>query len=327
MKSLDSTEFRNALGQFATGVTVITSVDKDGLPVGVTASSFNSVSLEPPLVLWSLAKNSGSLPAFQESGYFCVHVLAEHHEAMSQRFASRGEDKFADVEWESGLGSVPLLPEYAAQFQCKTTYQYEGGDHVIFVGEVHEYDTRDEKPLVFHKGRYAIAKEKGRGQPAGDAVDVATGTFSDNFFLYLLSRAHYQASYDLNRELVQEELSNSQYLSLTLMGLVGDMSFQDLHSHLDHTGDAPQFIDIQRMLDRGLVTETTDGSRFSLTVKGRSLYIRLLALSKATEKRLLANFSEEEVGDVRDFLQRFIDASDSGAPSLWSHKGGHHGAG
>ncbi len=317
MKSLDSTEFRNALGQFATGVTVITSVDEQGSPVGVTASSFNSVSLDPPLVLWSLAKNSGSLPAFQQSGHFCVHVLASTHEALSQRFASRGSDKFSGLDWQPGLGSSPLLPDFAAQFQCKTTYQYEGGDHVIFVGEVHEYETRDEQPLVFHKGRYATAKEKGRGEPAGDAVDIATGKFSDNFFLYLLSRAHFQASHDLNRELQEEQLSSSQYLSLTLMGLVGDMSFQDLHSHLDHTGDAPQFSDIQRMLDRGLVTETSDGVRFSLTVRGRSLYVRLLALSKATEKRLLAEFSDEEVADVRSFLQRFIAASDQGAPSLW----------
>lgn len=318
MANLDSTEFRNALGQFATGVTVITSIDSDGQPVGVTASSFNSVSLEPPLVLWSLAKNSGSLAAYQESGHFCVHVLASTHEQLSQRFASRGTDKFAGVGWTSGVGSVPLLPDYAAQFQCKTTYQYEGGDHVIFVGEVLEYQVRDVQPLVFHKGRYATAKQKNHGEPAGDAVDLAEGKFSENFFLYLLSRAHFQASVSLNHDLQLEQLSSSQYLSLTLIGLVGELSFQELHSHLEHTGDAPSSSEIQLMLDSGLLTETADGSQFSLTVKGRNLYIKLLAKSKAMEKRLLADFSDEEVADVRSFLQRFIEKSDPGVPVFLS---------
>jgi len=245
-----------------------------------------------------------------------VHVLASTHEGLSQRFASRGIDKFAGLDWTSGIGSMPLLPDYAAQFQCKTTYQYEGGDHVIFVGEVLEYDARDEQALVFHKGRYATAKEKNRGEPAGDAVDLAQGKFSENFFLYLLSRAHFQASVDLNHDLQTEGLLRSQYLSLTLIGLVGELSYQELHAHLEHTGDAPTSAEIKQLLERGLLTETTDGAQFSLTVKGRGLYIKLLAKSKATEKRLLADFSNEEVADVRSFLQRFIEKSDPGVPAF-----------
>ena len=317
MNNLDSREFRNALGQFATGVTVITCTDADGSPVGVTASSFNSVSMDPPLVLWSLAKDSGSLQAYQNSGHFCVHVLASTHEELSQRFAARGTDKFAGIEWDKGAGEVPLLPDYAAQFQCKTTYQYEGGDHVIFVGEVVEYQTKDEQPLVFHKGSYATAKAKNRGEPAGDAVDVAQGKFSNNFFLYLLSRAHFQASFDLNLKLKSEQLSNRQYLALTLLGLAGDMSYQDLFARLEHTANEPSHGDMKIMLERGLITETADGAKFALTVKGRALYVQLLAISKASEERLLAEFSDDEVADVRNFLQRFIEKSDPGVPSLW----------
>ena len=322
MPALDPKEFRNALGQFATGVTVITTIDNQGgddtpRPVGVTASSFNSVSIDPPLVLWSLAKNSGSLEAYQNSGHFCVHVLASTHEALSQRFASRGTDKFAGLDWTPGEGGAPLLPDYAAQFQCKTTYQYEGGDHVIFVGEVLAYETREDQPLVFHKGNYATAKVKNKGEPAGDAVDIAQGKFSENFFLYLLSRAHFQASADLYAELAHEKIGIAEYLTLTLLGLAGEMSYQDLHVRLEHTANAPSSQTMQGLMDKSLVTETSDGAKFVLTVKGRSLYIRLLAVSKATEERLLGNFSDDEVADVRHFLQRFIEKSDPGVPPLW----------
>ena len=317
MSAPDPNKFRNALGQFATGVTVITSADADGKPVGVTASSFNSVSLDPPLVLWSLAKNSGSLQAYQDSGHFCVHVLASTHESLSQRFASRGTDKFADIEWQEGAGGAPLLPDYAARFQCKTTYQYEGGDHVIFVGEVLDFDTRDEQPLVFHQGRYATAKPHQAGEAAGDAVDLLHGNFSDNFFLYLLSRAHYLSSIDLNRELAKANLTQPEYLTLTVLGLAGALSWQEISEHLDHTGIAPESAHIKKLLDAALIVETHDGAKFSITVKGRNMYLRFLAVSKSAEKRILANFTDSEVADVREFLQRFIDAADPGLPSLW----------
>ena len=320
MKNLDSNEFRNALGQFATGVTVITSVNSQGNPVGVTASSFNSVSLEPPLVLWSLAKNADSLAAYQTSGYFCVHVLNAEQEALSQRFSARGVDKFAGLKWDKGIGSVPLLLDYAAQFQCKTTYQYEGGDHVIFVGEVFEYQVRDDQPLVFHRGSYATAKVKNNTKAVTDSIDIAQGKFSDNFFLYLLSRAYFQASYDLHNELKANDLAINEYLSLTLIGLVGEMSYQNLHERLEHTANAPTMAAINKMLARGLLTETADATQFVLTVKGRSLYVSLLALSKATEERLLADFSNEEVADVRSFLKRFIEKSDLSTPSLWANQ-------
>ncbi|NND83310.1 MAG: flavin reductase [Gammaproteobacteria bacterium] len=315
---MDPKEFRNALGQFATGVTVITTTDEERAPVGVTASSFNSVSLDPPLVLWSLAKNSGSLTAYQNSGHFCVHVLASDHQDLSQRFAARGTDKFAGLQWQAGEGGVPLLPDFAAQFQCKTTYQYEGGDHVIFVGEVLQYETRDEKPLVFHAGSYATAKAKAQGEPAGQAVDVTQGKFSNNFFLYLLSRAHFQASADLNRHLQDELLNQSDYLTVTLLGLSGPLSYQDLSERLQHTGHVPSPGTIKILQDRSLITETPDGAQFALTVKGRELHVKLLAVSKATEERLLANFADDEVAEARAFLQRFIEQSDPGVPPLWA---------
>ncbi len=315
--SIDPRDFRNALGQFATGVTVITSLDQQGGAVGVTASSFNSVSIDPPLVLWSLAKDSNSLQAFQSCGYFCVHVLGASQEDISQRFASRGVDKFADIDWQAGEGGVPLLSEFAAQFQCKTTYQYEGGDHVIFVGEVLSYEKTDEPPLVFHRGRYALAKNKASDQKPGEAVDLAAGRFDDNFFLYLLSRAHYQSSAKLRGVWEQAGLNHSQYLSLTMLGMSSGLSWQDLHDRIEHTGHAPDLSTMREMQQLGLITETLDGHQFAITVKGRELYLALLAVSKTLEEELLQDFSAAEVDDVRAFLQRFIAKSNPGIPDLW----------
>jgi len=139
---VDVIPFRNALGQFATGVTIVTTAEENGAPVGVTASSFNSVSLDPPLILWSLAKTAQSMPAYQNSGGFNVHVLAAHQSDLSNSFARSNSDKFADVKWTQCDAGFPLLPEYAALFRCKTHFQYEGGDHIIFVGEVTDYISR-----------------------------------------------------------------------------------------------------------------------------------------------------------------------------------------
>lgn len=150
-------DFRNTLGKFATGVTIITTLDADGVPVGVTASSFNSVSMEPPLVLWSLAKDALSLPAYQESGAFNVHVLSADQDALSNLFARRGADKFAGLDFAPGQNGMPLLPGCAAIFQCETRHQYDGGDHYIFVGEVLACENSDRAPLVFHGGQYATA--------------------------------------------------------------------------------------------------------------------------------------------------------------------------
>lgn len=155
MAEIDTKEFRSALGRFTTGVTVVTTLDSDEAPFGVTASSFNSVSLDPPLVLWSLAKTAQSIDAFSRSGHFAVHVLVADQEPLSTHFARSGGDKFSSLEWEKGLLGSPLFAEYVSRFECRTLHQYEGGDHIIFVGEVVDFDQQDGKPLVFHQGAYA----------------------------------------------------------------------------------------------------------------------------------------------------------------------------
>ena len=151
-------DLRKAYSQFPTGVTVITCTDKDNNPIGVTASSFNTVSMDPPLVLWSVDKGAFSASIFNDAEHFAVNVLAENQMALSNKFAGRGTDKFADVNYSKGVGDSLLLEGAIAQFECKTWQVYEGGDHLIIVGEIIKQSIDStQPPLVFSQGSYAAA--------------------------------------------------------------------------------------------------------------------------------------------------------------------------
>lgn len=152
---IDSKEFRNALGQFATGVTVITALDKDGNNVGMTANSFSSVSLDPMLVLWSLAKTAKTFDTFNETERFAIHVLNSEQQVISNQFASRSGDRFDGIQYTKGHGGVPVLSDYSAVFQCEIESRFEGGDHIILVGRVIDLDNKCQPPLIFHAGQYA----------------------------------------------------------------------------------------------------------------------------------------------------------------------------
>ena len=153
--SFSKAEFRAALGMFATGVTIITARDAAGTPVGLTANSFNSVSLTPPLVLWSLARTAGSMPAFERGSHYAINILSAGQHALAARFASKTVDRFADLAFSEGVGGAPVLEGSAAVFECFNRSQYEEGDHVIFVGEVERCSRLEgAQPLIFHGGRY-----------------------------------------------------------------------------------------------------------------------------------------------------------------------------
>ncbi len=154
----DPREFRRALGTFPTGVAIITTRGEDGVPVGLTCNSFSSVSLDPPLVLWSLRTSSKSLAAFREASAFAINVLAEDQSSLSARFASSSiVDKFEGVKHSSGFRDVPLIDRCVARFHCSTYSEHEAGDHVIFIGKVEQFEHgREDDPLVFYKGAYMV---------------------------------------------------------------------------------------------------------------------------------------------------------------------------
>ena len=153
--TFDSTDLRRALGRFGTGVTIVTTLDATGAPVGVTANSFSSVSLEPPIVLWSLRRASPSLAAFDATGCFVINVLALEQVELSRRFASPVADKFADVDHSPGVDGLPVLAGCAAVFQCRTEQRLEVGDHILFLGRVQAYGHRLGPTLLYCQGHYA----------------------------------------------------------------------------------------------------------------------------------------------------------------------------
>ena len=147
---------RDAFGQFATGVTVVTTRDNKGKPIGLTANSFASVSLEPPLVSWCVDKASTRFNEFIDAEYFSISVLTSKQQEVSNLFAMRSWDEtvFDEISWFDGVNNVPQVPDVSARFHCKTAHLYEGGDHIIIVGSVLEYECEAEESLVFFQGDY-----------------------------------------------------------------------------------------------------------------------------------------------------------------------------
>ena len=153
-QAFDSRQFRDALGEFATGVTIICARTGDGRYVGLTANSFNSVSLDPPLVLWSLARSSASLPSFEAAGRYSVNVLSAEQTELARRFSRPHEDRFAGVGYRLGWADAPLVDGCVAWFECVHHGRHRAGDHMVFIGEVATCERAKGRGLVFHHGHF-----------------------------------------------------------------------------------------------------------------------------------------------------------------------------
>jgi 3-hydroxy-9,10-secoandrosta-1,3,5(10)-triene-9,17-dione monooxygenase reductase component len=298
-------QFRQALGSFATGVTIVTAFDEG--PVGVTANSFNSVSLDPPLVLWSLARSSGSMQAFQNAGHFAVHILGAHQEDLSARFARSGSDKFEKSEWHRGVAGAPVLDDYSALFECRTVEAYDGGDHVIFVGQVLNFDRRDAAPLLFHAGRYAEARPK-ISETGAPSVLPEDGRFTQDFLMYLLSRAHFQAT-AVTRNLWRDlGLSEAEMLILSTLSMNDTLDRASLARELAHTGLLPEEGVLDDLISKGLIE---DRGSLRLADAGRSAFIRILTLASAVEEELVTSLGGAATAELKALLRKVIEASAS----------------
>ena len=153
--SFSQREFRASLAMFATGVTIVTARTAGGELLGLTANSFNSVSLSPPLVLWSLSHSASTLAALSQGSHYAINILAADQKELAERFASKQGDRWQDVAFTDGISGAPILTGAAASFECFNRSRYEEGDHVIFVGEV-EHCSRQEgaSPLLYHGGKF-----------------------------------------------------------------------------------------------------------------------------------------------------------------------------
>lgn len=317
----DPQAFRAALGTFTTGVTIITSQGEDGSPVGITANSFNSVSLNPPLVLWSLSKQARSLPVFSSGKHWNVHVLSIGQEQLSGRFATQGEDKFAEIELDNGISDAPLLQDCTARFQCRTAFQYEGGDHVIFVGEVLAFDHSDRAPLAFQSGQYALATRKPRSE-----LRLATTppppecSYTEDLLGYLLGRGHYQVLNQLRQLLSNQQLDEQAFFVLAVLSIRDNLTLGELNTFVSYTGHVVTLAGMRFLERQGLVAIEGDAAplRFVLTANGRELSLQQVALAKVVEEDLIGKLGEADAQALKVLLKRLIVVSDPGLPDLWA---------
>jgi len=318
--NVDPRAFRTALGNFATGVTIVTTQGVTGEDVGITANSFNSVSLDPPMILWSLARKAWSLPAFLNNPYFAVHILAADQDDLSQRFATQGTSKFAGLAIERGQGNVPLLTGCAARFHCRTAFKYEGGDHIIFVGEVVAFDTGQRAPLLYHAGRYAMAVQKpAPDAPAGDWSSEPDSSFSRDFLIYLLGRAHFQMYQSLRADLERHAINEQEWFVLSLLGVADNRSIAELDRLLWVTGIRVTYERIAGLAAAGLVQlhgGHDPAARVRLSERGRAVVVQLVAAAKAVEEHAERNLGPGETRLLKNILQRLIHDTDPGQAPL-----------
>lgn len=326
MNTIDAREFRGALGAFTTGVTIVTTRDAAGQDVGLTVNSFNSVSLEPPLVLWSLARSSASLAAFVGAEFFAVHILGARQEQLSNLFAKRGADKFAGIDVARGHGGAPLLDGCAARFECRTAYRHAGGDHEIFVGEVLTFEHFDEAPLVFQKGGYAVAVKKPPAKPAAEPLDAAPeGSISRDALVYLLGCAHSMLLSKVRPAMRERGLDDDDYFVLNVLAARDARTVAEIDALMAYAGRRVDANRIDAMARRDLVLREAQGNdptpRISMSDSGRRMMLELAAVSKAAEEDALQQIDYSETHLLRNLLKRLIRNTAQGVPALWPAKG------
>lgn len=318
--AVDARAFRNALGQFATGVTIVTACGPDGERVGATVSSFNSVSLDPPMVLWSLDKRALSRTVFESSTHFAVHVLKLEQKELAQRFAMRGAEKFQGLQCGAGLGNTPLLSDCAACFECETRHRYDGGDHVIFVGEVKRFEHAAVAPLVFHGGVFAETRLLS-GVSIDAAVDESTGRFGPDFVCYLLARVHFQTYRPLAAEFARVEITETDYFVLSMLCIRDGLTYASLCALLEHTGHAPTREDVRIMVARHLVTVAPgENGAINITDSGRRTYLVMLSADGRIANQALTGFTPREIAEFAGYLRRVVQNTNAGTPDVWTYQ-------
>jgi flavin reductase (DIM6/NTAB) family NADH-FMN oxidoreductase RutF/DNA-binding MarR family transcriptional regulator len=304
--SFDARDFRRALGKFATGVTVITTRDSAGENFGVTASSFNTVSMDPPLILWSIDKGAYSLATYRDAEHFVVNVLANDQIEISNLFASRGVDKFSDIAVEEGIGGSAKVKDAAAQFECRTWKVYEGGDHLIIIGEVVDYAYREEgSALVFHNGRYSVPEPHPMVLPVDEqsALDGRLG----KHLLYLMRQALVAYRGDFYPRLGSLGVNEKEWRILTLLvdrgGMEADLLARRVAQPLEDFEDT-----LAGLRERVLVDlDEDEDENVQLSEDGKSLALRLLAMADDYEGRLLEEMNPDEVRTLKAGLGRLVD--------------------
>ncbi|MEM8663764.1 MAG: flavin reductase family protein [Pseudomonadota bacterium] len=300
--AIDHRALRQTLGQFATGVTVVTCRATDGTPVGMTANSFASVSLEPPLVLWSVERKARSFDAFAAANRFAFSVLAQDQVDISNRFARPGAEKFAETAWHEGEAGVPLIDDAAAHIECAVHKTVDGGDHLTIIGEVMRYERFDRSGLIFAQGRYGtIAPHHGTSASAG--VDPAHRHPYDDFLVPLLFRAYNHVFETLSASLAAEDATGAQMRILAILESEGPRDDDAIltRTMLSHT----RYEEARQALEEAALIAREAGE-YAITEGGRSRLADLLRIAAKRESEATVALKGSEVEEIKALLAKLV---------------------
>jgi len=302
--AFDPRALRRALGNFATGVTIVTASAGDR-KVGVTANSFNSVSLDPPLILWSIAKQSGSYAVFETASHFAVNILAEDQLALSNQFARPSSERFADVAYRPGLGGSILLEDASATFQCETFQILEGGDHWILIGKVVAFEDHGRSPLLYHQGSYATVLPHPYLAPRERQTlpNQLRSKLGDHLY-YLMTQAvrSYQQTYEPAQ--LETGWRPGEARLLMILDVDARRDLPTLITEADMPGhEVQQTLELLR--SRGLVEQDARG--YHLTSAGAQQAHGVWTLAQRQQEKIFARFSPAQLSAFKDVLKGVID--------------------
>ncbi|CAB3806978.1 flavin reductase [Paraburkholderia fynbosensis] len=303
----DLRAFRRCLGQFATGITVVTAETPAGR-VGNTANSFSSISLDPPLIAWALGKTSRSYNAFREAKHFSVNVLGSDQIAISQAFSSGDEDKFKSISWLPGHNGAPRVMGAIAVLECETEALYECGDHILLIGRVARYARSNGKPLLYVQGYYGIAEPHPDLKPRETRPSLEDSSQESYSLATLIFRVHHELSarFDKYRQAQGVTVSHARVLvSLrnkqhkTAAQIIDEM-YLPRPDAMDAIGD---------LLNRGLITKKGTVEEFALTDAGEKLQLTLHERLREFDSTQTEEISPEELHSARKVLFALLNHS------------------
>ncbi|WOE32220.1 MULTISPECIES: p-hydroxyphenylacetate 3-hydroxylase reductase component [unclassified Acinetobacter] len=299
----DPKSFRRALGNFATGVTIMTAQNAAGTKVGVTANSFNSVSLDPPLILWSIDKRSSSYDIFAQASHFAVNILAADQIDLSNQFARSKEDKYTDIAYELGAGQAPILKQCSAVFECERFNIIEGGDHWIIIGRVVHFQDNGRSPLLYHQGAYSsVLPHPSLNSHAQAGKAVLPGRLYDNMY-YLLT----QAARAYTNDYQPKQLASGYRTSEARMLLVLESKTAHSKKCLEREVAMPiREIEqaTEQLINKGLMVDTEQS--YELTEQGIATAQMLYQIAESHQKEVFADYSEHDKALFKKMLKDLI---------------------
>ena len=269
------------------------------------------------MVLWSLAKTSLSLDAFNEAIHWNVHVLSQDQQDLSNTFASRGENKFQGIALDKGISDAPLIPNCSARFQCKNIVTHDGGDHLIYIGEVLSFDQQTLPPLVFQQGQYAMtARKPWEGVALSSEPSSPQCSYNEDLLGYLLGRSHFQMLFRMRKVFDEQAHEDSHFFALSVLNIQSRLTLEQLNDHIEYTGHSLADSDIEFLINQDLI-EILDDEHYQLTDHGRETSLVHIAQAKAIEEELIEKLGVGDVMALKLLLKRLITSTDPGLPDLW----------